>query len=102
MAPKRAFIRSHLDPEPTTTIDNPEKLLRKKNTTEVSGNHSPLHRSFSLPEKLVSLQDLEFDISFEQILFRKKSDNFLNEIILDQTILQPRTPEILSPRVDVD
>jgi hypothetical protein len=51
---------------------------------------------------LVSLQDLEFDISFEQSLFRTKSDSFVSETVLDQTILQPRTPEILSPRADVD
>jgi hypothetical protein len=51
---------------------------------------------------LVSLQDLEFDIYFEQILFRTKSDGFVSEIALDKTILQPRTPEILSPRADVD
>jgi hypothetical protein len=102
LAPKRVFSRSHLDPEPATAIDNPEKLLRKKNATEGSGSHSPLHRSPSLPEKLVSLQDLEFDISFEQSLFRTKSDSFVSETVLDQTILQPRTPEILSPMVDVD
>jgi hypothetical protein len=51
---------------------------------------------------LVSLQDLEFDISFEQSLFRTKSDSFVSETVLDQTILQPKTPEILSPRADVD
>jgi hypothetical protein len=51
---------------------------------------------------LVALQDLEFDIPFEQILFRTKSDSFVSEIVLDQTILQPKTPEILSPKANVD
>ena len=102
MAPKRVFTRSHLDLEPATSIGNLEKILRKKSIAEGSRSHSPLHRSPSLPEKLVSLQDLEFDISFEQILFRKKFNSFVSETILDQTILQSRTPEILSPREDVD
>jgi hypothetical protein len=31
-----------------------------------------------------------------------KSDSFVTETILDQTILQPRTPEILSPRAIPD
>jgi hypothetical protein len=102
VAPKKFYIRSHLDPEPATAVDDPEKLLRKKNTIEGSGNHSPLHRSNSLPEKLVSIHDLEFDISFEQSLFITKSDIFVSETILDQTILQPRTLEILSPRIEFD
>jgi len=102
LAPKRVFTRSHPDPEPATTIDNPKKLLRKKNIAEGSGNHNPLLRSPSLPEKLVSLHDLEFDISFKQSLFRTKSDRFVSETILYQTILQPNTTEILSPRADVD
>jgi hypothetical protein len=37
LAPKRVFTRSHPDPEPATTIDNPEKLLRKKNMQRVLG-----------------------------------------------------------------
>jgi hypothetical protein len=62
LAPKRIFTRSHPDPEPATTIDNPEKLLRKKTIMEGLGSHGPFHRPPSLLEKLVSLQDLEFDI----------------------------------------
>jgi hypothetical protein len=102
MAPKRVFTRSHPDLEPAIAIDNPEKILRKKNVAEGSRSHSPLHRSPSLLKKLVALQDLEFDISFEQSLFRTKSASFVSETILDQTILHPRTPEIISPREDVD
>jgi hypothetical protein len=102
LAPKRIHTRSHPDPEPAIAVDDPEKLLRKKNTVEGFGSHSPLHRSTSLPENLVAIQDLEFDISFEKSLFRTKSDSFISETVLDQTILQPRTPEILSPREEFD
>jgi hypothetical protein len=58
LAPKRVYTRSHPDLEPATTVDDPKKLLRKKNTVEGSGSHNPLHRSNSLPEKLVAIQDL--------------------------------------------
>jgi hypothetical protein len=54
LAPKRIHTRSHPDPEPAIAVDDPEKLLRKKNTVEGSGSHSPLHRSTSLP-KILSL-----------------------------------------------
>jgi hypothetical protein len=102
LAPKRIYTRSHLVSEPATAIDNPKKILKNKIVKEGLGSHSPLHRSPSLPEKLVALQYLEFDIPFEQSLFRTKSDIFASEIVLDQTILQPKTPEILSPREDID
>jgi hypothetical protein len=102
LAPKRVFTRSHPDLEPATTLDNPKRLLKKKTTVEGSKSHNTLHRPPSLPEKLVSLQYLEFDISFKQGPFRTKSDSFVSEIVLDQTILQPRTLEILSLREYVD
>jgi hypothetical protein len=51
---------------------------------------------------LVALQDLEFDISFEQSLFRTKFDNFVSETVLDQTFFQPKTHKILSPRSKAD
>jgi hypothetical protein len=51
---------------------------------------------------VVSIQDLEFDVSFEQSLFRTKYDIFVSETILYQTMFQPRTPEILSPRTKFD
>jgi hypothetical protein len=72
-------------------------LLRKKTIVEGSVRHNPLQKSPSLPEELVSIQDLDFDIFFEQSLFRTKSDSFVAETILDPTVLQPRTPEVLSP-----
>jgi hypothetical protein len=31
-----------------------------------------------------------------------KPNSFVDEIVLDQTILQPRTPERVSPRIDFD
>ena len=64
MAPKRAYTRSHPDPKPIIAIENPEQLLRKNTIAEGSGSHSPLHRSPSLPEELVALQDLDFDTIF--------------------------------------
>jgi hypothetical protein len=48
------------------------------------------------------IQDIDFDLPFEQSLFRTKSDSFVDEIVLDQTILQPRTPERISPGTKFD
>ena len=83
MAPKRTYTRSHPDPEPVIAVENPKKLLKKKNIAEGFENHNLLHRSFSLLEELVDIQDLDFDLFFEQILFKTKLDNFLRNTILD-------------------
>jgi hypothetical protein len=69
---------------------------------EGSGSHSPLHRCSSLLENLISIQYLEFDISFEKSIFRTNSDSFVSETVLDQIILQPKNPEIISPRENPD
>jgi hypothetical protein len=97
MAPKRAYTRSHPDPEPVIEKDNPEQLLKKKTIVEGSVRHNPLQKSPSLPEDLVSIKDLNFDIFFEQSMFKTKSDRFVAETVLDPTVLQPQTPEVLSP-----
>jgi hypothetical protein len=55
LAPKQIHIGSHHDLEPVTIVDNPEKLIRKRNTVEGQGSISPLQRSTSLPEKLVTI-----------------------------------------------
>jgi hypothetical protein len=96
-APKRAYTRSYPNPKPAIATDNPKQLLRKKTIVEGSVRHNPLQKSPSLPEELVAIQDLDFDIFFEQSLFRTKSDSFVAETVLDPTVLQPWTPEVLSP-----
>ena len=92
MAPKRVYTQSHPDPEPAIATDNPKQLLRKKTITEGSGSHSLLHKSLSLPEELVTLQDLDFDMIVEQSLFRTKSDSFVTKIILDPKCLLLEPP----------
>ena len=86
MAPKRISTRSHPDPEPAIATDNPERLLRKKNTAEISRSNNPLLRSRSIPEKLVVLQGPESAIFSQPSLFRTKSDSFVSKTVLDQTI----------------
>jgi len=68
-------------------------LIRKIITTESQGNSSPLPRATSLIEEFVTIQDIHFDLPFENIFFRTKSGSFVDDIVLDQAILQPSTPE---------
>jgi hypothetical protein len=77
-------------------------LIRKRSTTESQGSSSPPPRETSLPEKFVTIQDIQFDLPFEHSLFRTKSDSFVDETVLDQAILQPSTPERHSPGSDLD
>jgi hypothetical protein len=102
LAPKRIHTRSHPDPEPVKVVDNPEKLIRKRSLAEIQGSSSPPPRETSLPEKFVTIQDIQFDLPFEHSLFRTKSDIFVDETVLDQAILQPNTPERHSPGSDLD
>jgi hypothetical protein len=81
--------------------DNPEQFLRKKTIAKGSVRHNPLQKSPSLPEELVSIQDLDFDIFFEQSLFRTKSDSFVAETILDPTVLQPRLLKLYLPLLNL-
>ena len=41
----------------------------------------------SLPNKLSSLQDIEFDLAFEQTLFRTKSESDIHNIVIDPDLI---------------
>jgi hypothetical protein len=97
LAPKKVYTRSHPDPEPAIVTDNPEQLLRKKTVAEGSVSHTPFHKSLSFSGELVTFQNPDFDTFSQQSLVRTRSDSFVTGIIFDPTILQPRTPEVLSP-----
>lgn len=94
MAPLgRKYTRKNLDPNPTESIDNPEKLLgegKKKNILS-----SPLLiRSISLSQEVVqTLDDLQFDFKFQHSLFRSKSDLDLSQVIVDIPTLLTFVPK---------
>jgi hypothetical protein len=102
VAPKIIHTRSHLGPEPVKFLDDLEKLIRKRSLAESQGSSSPPPQETSLPEKFVTIQDIQFDLPFEKILFRTKSESFVDETILDQAILQPDTPKRQYLELDLD
>jgi hypothetical protein len=88
LAPKNIHTRRNPDPEPTTSVVDPEKLLHKR---KEKASHSGifLDRISSFPKDGVkSIDDLEFDIKFEQTLFRSKSESDLTEILFDEKKFQ--------------
>lgn len=101
MAPKRTYTRSHPGLNPTEIVDDLEKLVGKRSFTKSQGSNSPpssfnsipenipLSSSNSLPEKFETLRDIEFDLTFQKSLFRSKSEAFLDQTIIDKTIIQP-------------
>jgi hypothetical protein len=97
LAPKKVYTRSHPDPEPAIVTDNPEQLLRKKTIVEGSVSHTPFHKSLSFSGEPVTFQNPDFDTFSQQSLIRTWSNSFVTGIIFDPTVLQPRTPEVLSP-----
>jgi hypothetical protein len=58
LAPKIIHTRSHPYPELVKVVDKPEKLIRKRSTTESQGSSSPPPREISLPEKFATIQDI--------------------------------------------
>lgn len=73
--------------------------MRKKIFTQSQGSNSPLSRfdfllhnipllrSNYLLEKFETLQDIKFDLPFQQILFRSKYEAFVDQTIIDEDIL---------------
>jgi hypothetical protein len=93
LTPNIIHSRSHPNPEPMKVVDNPEKLISKISLAEIQGSSSPPSRETSLLEKFVTIQDIQFDLPFENSLFRTKYESFVDEPILDNAIIQPNTPE---------
>ena len=89
MASKR-YTRKNPDPNSLEIISNPQNLLRKRKITEeTQSNNITIGRSYSLPEGLFTIEDLELDSIFEISLFMTKAETFTIEIVVDETVLRP-------------
>ena len=87
MVSKRIFTRSHPNPNPHAIVDNPEKILRKTPRSENPTINKPLHKAISLPENLATLQDIQFNLHFEQSLFKTKSHSWIAQTVFDPSVL---------------
>jgi hypothetical protein len=75
-------------------VSDPEKLLHKRKEKTVQ-SFSFLDKNLSLPKDgLKSIDDLDFDLKFEQTLFRSRSESKLNEIIFDEKKFQSLIPTV--------
>jgi hypothetical protein len=69
-------------------MSDPEKLVHKRKENLVALVLRP-DRYLSFPKDgVTSIKDLEFDVKFEQSLFRTKSESRLDETIFDETRFQ--------------
>jgi hypothetical protein len=88
MAPKRIHTRRNPDPEAIILVFDPEKIVHKRKEMPISLVLC-LDRFLSFPKDgLKSIEDLDFDLKFEQTLFITKSESCLNEIIFDEKRFQ--------------
>jgi hypothetical protein len=88
MAPKRIHSRRNPDPEVVIPVSDPEKIVHKRKEKKISPVLC-LDRYLSLPKDgVTSIEDLDFDVKFEQTLFRTKYESCLNEIIFDKKRFQ--------------
>ena len=89
----RKYTRSNLDLNPPTIVNDAHKIGRKyKKVVEKSslaGEQSSgdfIPRVNSLPGRFDTLQDIEFDVNFEQSLFRSKSLSWIDQTVVDSSI----------------
>jgi hypothetical protein len=69
-------------------VSDPEKIVHKRKENPISPVLC-LDRYLSFPKDgVTSIEDLDFDVKFEQTLFRTKSESCLNEIIFDKKRFQ--------------
>jgi hypothetical protein len=88
MAPKRIHTRRNPNPKEVIHVFDPEKLVHKRKEKPISPEFC-LDRNLSLPKDGVkSIEDLDFDLKFEQAMFRTRSESSLNEIIFDEKRFQ--------------
>ena len=81
-------MRAHPDPQSATIFDVPNKISRKPKKIESLGSSSRLIKANSLPKELSSIQDIQFDLSFEHSLFHTKSENSVHDIVIDPNFIQ--------------
>ena len=79
--------------------------MRKKIFTESQGSNSPLSRfnsllengplsrSNSLLEKFETIQDIEFDLPFQHSLSRSKSQDFVDQNVINKSLWKPYIPQ---------
>jgi hypothetical protein len=89
LAPKKVHTQSHPDTEPSTVIDNPEQLLRRKVLATSSASCTPLHKSPSFSGEPDILQNLDLDLRPPRNLVRTRSETFMTGLIFDPIVLQP-------------
>jgi hypothetical protein len=69
-------------------VSDPEKIVHKRNEKQIRPVLS-LDIYLSFPKDgVTSIEDLDFDVKFEQTLFRTKSESCLNEVIFDKKRFQ--------------
>jgi hypothetical protein len=84
LAPKRIHIRRNPDPEASIPVSDPEKIVHKRKERKIILDLR-LDKYLSLPKYgVTSIDDIEFDVKFEQTLLRKKSKYCLNETLFDK------------------
>ena len=84
---KTYYTRSNPDPKPAVIVDNPDRIGKKKKQTKNLEFEVSLIRVNSLPQELVSLQYIDFDLKFEHSLFKSKFENDLKTTVLDPAFI---------------
>ena len=81
VASRRRYTRSNPDPNPPTTMDNPNTISKSQRVSEISG--TPSHSKSLSYEILRSPKDKKVDENIHEVLFRLESEKKLIDIILD-------------------
>ena len=87
------YTKSNPDPNPPTIISDPHKIgqisknvVGKLSLAKVKSSEDFIPRVHSFSERLDSLQDIEFDVHFEQSLFCSKSLSWIDKTVVDSSV----------------
>ena len=90
----KRYTRSNPDPDPQFPVEDPERVLKAKKTSDKS-NLPVFQRSTSLAiDSIKKLDGLKFDLKFQQSLCRSKSDSDLKQVVIDKVGLNTFIPNI--------
>ena len=80
VASRRRYTRRNLDPNPPTTVENPNTISKSQRISEISG--TPSHLKSLSSEISRSPEDKRVDDKIHEVLFRSENEKELIEIIL--------------------
>lgn len=101
MAHRGVYTRRNLDHNPPQILSSPEMLFRRRRRFPKKLGVVHLWRPCLVPKKVDYNDNIQFDIKFEQTLFRSKYESNVSDTIFDETRFKTFIPSSASQEVNL-